>query len=236
MSEQMSDSEREGLLLCARYAFMPNQLGYCGGKTHPELFQQTVNHVADSALRAILTQFHDLSAYIGLIAQHHDIADPFDYRVAEAYFIGNALTDGVEMRNLHQRLLPKKTTQLTPGAFPHHSFHVLNICLNEELPLTPEVVAGLNQCLIQPGLIIRILDTHMEVECTDLSFANDRLQLTSTVKKIVVWQLDGQHVIADPQVGQTVAIHWGFVCDILTDEQTMQLRHYTNLALALANS
>ncbi len=50
--------------------------------------------------------------YLQLIARSNDIADPFDARVVEAYWIGNELLDGVEVRQLYDSLVERFGTAL----------------------------------------------------------------------------------------------------------------------------
>ncbi len=85
-------------LLFGRYAFPPNQLGYCGAPDYLALFEYVAQHRADKGLIELERRFEGAYPYLQLIAQANGIPDPFDRRVVEAYWIGNACLDGVEPR------------------------------------------------------------------------------------------------------------------------------------------
>src|SRR5918911_4540673 len=128
-----------GLLLFIRYAFMPNHLGYCGGDENDVLLEHAVEGRPDPRLAPLLVKFTGAVPYLRTIAAANGIADPFDPRVVEAYWIGNELLDGVEVRQLYESLLDRFGKQLQgrsrelvlgkapAGARPHHSFHVLDV-------------------------------------------------------------------------------------------------------------
>jgi hypothetical protein len=77
----------DGTLRFIRYGFMPNRLRYCGGDDHPTLFQYGLAGVSDGGLTPLLRRFTGALPYLQLIARANGIADPFDPRVVEAYWI-----------------------------------------------------------------------------------------------------------------------------------------------------
>jgi hypothetical protein len=89
-----------GPLRFARYAFMPNRLGYCGGDDNRALYDYVVASTADRGLAELLGRFSGAMPYLRLIARTTGIGDPFDPRVVEAYWIGNDLLMQVEARQL----------------------------------------------------------------------------------------------------------------------------------------
>ena len=126
--------------LFARYAFMPNRLTYCGGDDNKALFDYCLAGVTDPGLVALLKQFSGAMPYLRLIARCNLVADPFDPRVVEAYWLGNELLRKVEMRALYDSLRERFGKQMArsnlelvlgkapAGACPHHSFHVIEVC------------------------------------------------------------------------------------------------------------
>jgi hypothetical protein len=66
-----------GPLLFARYAFRPNELGYCGGEDERALFQYTVEQTVDGGLVQLERQFEGAYPYLQLIARANAIADPW---------------------------------------------------------------------------------------------------------------------------------------------------------------
>jgi len=55
-------------LLFARYAYPPNELGYCGGEDHRALLEQPSAGVVDGDLRQMLREFEGGWPYLELIA------------------------------------------------------------------------------------------------------------------------------------------------------------------------
>src|SRR4030081_486043 len=118
---------------------MPNRLRYCGGADNRTWFEYGTEGISDGGLQRLLRQFSGALPYLQLIARANGVADPFDARVVEAYWIGNELLEGVEVRQLYDALLERFGKQLTgrtrdlvlgkapAGARPHHSFHVLDV-------------------------------------------------------------------------------------------------------------
>ena len=82
-----------GTLRFVRYAFMPNRLRYCGGDDNRTIFQYALEGVTDGGLTPLLRKFGGALPYLQLIARANGIADPFDERVVEAYWIGNDLLE-----------------------------------------------------------------------------------------------------------------------------------------------
>ena len=135
------NKQLDGALLAARYAFMPNKLRYCGGDKNSEIFGYVSENVSDQGLKDLLAEFATMYPYLKLIASANKIANPFDYQVVEAYWLGNDLLNNVDMKNFYRylvdeqklksqfkpKLLEKAFGKIALGAKPHHSWHVFNI-------------------------------------------------------------------------------------------------------------
>src|SRR5215210_5348134 len=96
-----------GQLRFVHYAFMPNRLQYCGGDDNRTLLDYGTAHFVDGGLTTLLRRFTGALPYLQLIARVNHIADPFDSRVVEAYWIGNALLEQVEVRQLYDSLVER---------------------------------------------------------------------------------------------------------------------------------
>src|SRR5690242_18199578 len=94
----------DGPQLFARYAFMPNRLAYCGPDENRALFDYCIAGLTDGGLRGLLRKFTGAMPYLQLIAECNAIPDPLDGRVVEAYWLGNELLQGVEVRALYNSL------------------------------------------------------------------------------------------------------------------------------------
>lgn len=230
-----------GTLRFVRYGFMPNRLQYCGPTgENRTLFDYAVEHVTDGGLPPLLRKFTGALPYLQLIARANGIADPFDARVVEAYWIGNELLDSVEVRQLYDSLLERFGKQLTArtrelvlgkapaGAHPHHSFHVLDVHSRVgEMELT---LATLDNCRVSWGEVVSVESAELVVYRVPLVLRAGKLVLESPRTERV---LRGFTDAVSP--GDWVSIHWGWVCEVLDSRELRNLERYTRHHLALAN-
>ena len=117
-----------GHVLFARYAFPPNELGYCGPADAGGLRGDGAPELASHA-----TEFDGAWPYLRAIADAADIGDPLDEEVVRSYWVGGPLLDKVDPAVLLTRLRTSFQGQVTgllgdlvapEGALAHHSFHV----------------------------------------------------------------------------------------------------------------
>ena len=234
-----------GTLRFARYAFMPNKLTYCGGDDNRALFDYTVAGVTDGGLNQLLRRFTGALPYLQLIARANEIQDPFDPRVVEAYWIGNELLDRVEVRQLYDQLLERFGKQLQgrtrdlvlgkapAGARPHHSFHVLDV--HSRVGELENSLATMDSCRVSWGKVISAEGAELVVDRQPLGLVERKLTLLPAQKTRVVRQLEGHGFADSAGPGDWVALHWGWVCEPLSDSARAALERYTNYHLTLAN-
>ena len=234
----------DGPQLFARYAFMPNRLTYCGGDDNRALFDYCQAGVTDRGLLELLRQFAGAMPYLRLIARCNHIADPFDRRVIEAYWLGNELLQGVEARSLYDSLRERfkkrmKTDVLDlvlgkapAGARPHHSFHVIEVCPRKGWPQTLDFM---DNCRIAWGQITSINGATLEASVRPLEVVGNDLALGPPEQREVKRQIEGQGFVNDVAAGDWISIHWGWACQTLTEEQAANLERWTAYHLQLAN-
>ncbi|OGY46689.1 MAG: hypothetical protein A3J65_00210 [Candidatus Buchananbacteria bacterium RIFCSPHIGHO2_02_FULL_45_11b] len=252
----------DGALLAARFAFMPNKLRYCGGDSNSELFEYAAHRTSDDGLKMMLKEFETMFPYLRLIAEANRIADPFNYRVVEAYWIGNELLENVSMNNFYRYLVDeqklKKKLKLSVcekvfgkipvGAKPHHSFHVLNIPKRTGNYPVDYTLRTMDECRISVGKIKPTdLPTYQPtdlapsftkkvlVEYQPLAAAGNKLILGEPVIREAWTEINNKAFVGELKAGEWVAIHWGWVCDVLSQKQVENLNKWTNYNLALAN-
>jgi len=238
---------REGALMAARFAFMPNRLGYCGPEENRALLEYVAGGAWDRGLEGILRKFQAAFPYYGFIAASNDIEDPFDPRVVEAYWIGNQLLENVRMgdfcRYLEERFgarfsrrqLQQVLGWVPEGARPHHNFHVLTIPARTERGFLPHTVEVADQCGIAWGRVLAVDGDTVWVERRPLRVEAGHLYLGPPVAARAWWRFDGKALVSQPQPGDVVALHWGCVCGRLSAAQKRALVHYTRLHLDLLN-
>ena len=239
-----------GALLFARYAYPPNELGYCGADDAPTLLQRTAASSVDHDLRRSLRTFEGAWPYLELIAHANGIADPLDLSVVEAYWIGNGLLDRVDVglmsASLEDRFRPhlgrgweRLGAEAGAGAVPHHSFHVLGVYPYVGLLRTGVIEAPLtvlDRCRIRWGRIESLETDHAEVLSRPLVWDGLRLQLGSQRLERVTTSREGTGLARPLAVGDWCSMHWDWVCDRLDESQVRRLRARTLQSLAAAQS
>jgi hydrogenase maturation factor len=235
----------EGTLRFIRYGFMPNRLRYCGGDDNRTLFEYAIAGVSDPGLQPLLRQFNGALPYLQLIARCNGIADPFDARVVEAYWIGNELLDGVEVRQLYDALLERFGKQLTgrtrelvlgkapAGAQPHHSFHVLDVY--GRVGELDKTLHTLDACRVSWGHVSQVVGAELVVERLAIVQDAGKLVLGQARTERVLRQVEGRGFVDQAQPGDWVSIHWGWVCEVLDQRQQRQLERFTRRHLVIAN-
>ncbi len=234
-----------GTVVFARYAFMPNRLNYCGGDDNKELFDYCVARQSDPGLVDILKKFQAALPYLKLIAYTNGIADPFDLRVVEAYWIGNSLLERVDLVRFYDSLEARFAGQLNRkalgyllskpplGARPHHSFHVFDVHARTG-SLTHDLET-MDRCRIGWGRVVEADPGRLLVSHRPLKLREGRLVLGNEEPRIITGQINGNGFVSGFQPGDWVSFHWDWLCDVLTERQVKNLERYTRYHLQLAN-
>ena len=229
-----------------RYAFMPNRLQYCGGDDNSTIFEYALAAVREPPLDGMLRKFSGAMPYLTLIARSNNIADPFDDRVVEAYWIGNELLDHVEVRDLYGSLRERYGKQLSPklmelvagkapaGARPHHCFHVFDVWRTVNR-LDGNVLATLDNCRVSWGVVRAVEGADVVVERRPLVLREGQLVLGEAQPERVTRLVEGKGFATSVAPGDPVSLHWGWVCEVLTERQVRALERHTIHHLTLAN-
>lgn len=239
-----------GALLFGRYAFPPNQLGYCGPPDHQALLDYVAAKAPDRGLVELERRFEGAYPYLELIARANGIADPFDERVVDAYWVGNSLLNQVEPGvfndSLKERFGPRMdsrsfhwlTTKLVRGARPHHNFHVFDVYVRAGLmqdERAPIALDLMDSCRVSWGTVTALDGDSLVVQRAALRLVAGRLQLSEPVPARVTRQQGGQGFVGGAEVGSVVSIHWNWACDVLSASAQERLGRATRRCLDLAN-
>lgn len=246
-----SSAQASGPVRFARYAFGPNQLGYCGPDAAADLFAYGTSRADDGALRHLARGFDGAWPYLELIARANGIADPLDARVVEAYWLGSDLLDAVTPgqfgESLRLRFRPRldagtwrwMATAPGSGALPVHAFHVLDVFPKVGLLRTGEidrVLQTMDACRIRWGRVIERDGDWLVVSAPPLVMTAGRLALGAPrPDRVRAWR-DGASFVADVEVGDAVSMHWDWACERLDRGQLARLRAFTNREIAIANA
>ncbi|WP_431239493.1 DUF6390 family protein [Mycolicibacterium aichiense] len=229
-----------GWELFARFAFPPNELGYCGP---PDASVLLPGHgCGDIAGHA--QGFDGAWPYLEEIAAAAGIQDPLDADVVRTYWVGGSLLDVVDPGTLTARLRSLFAKQPTGvldrvGArgLAHHSFHVFVVYpwirfLNAD-PVTPLRI--LQACRIRWGTVDSVDDEHIVLTSRPLEFGNGGLRLGLPVPETVRWRRDGVALAPPPMPGDIVAAHWDWACGRLSENEATALSAATASTLELVN-
>jgi hypothetical protein len=239
-----ADRSVDGMRLFARFAFMPNHLGYCGADVNREILAYLKAEAADNGLRSHLRTFTGAYPYLQLIAESNGILDPFDARVVEAYWIGNDLLERVDWslyaRHLHERFrgrvkpaaLDLLVRKPPAGARAHHAFHVFDVSFRAGLPHGD---AALDLCRIGWGTITAVEPGAFVVTHRPLVIRDGRLAFGEPQPERVLRALGDEAPLAEAVLGDVLAFHWRWACLVLRGEQAASLERYTRGMIALAN-
>ncbi len=231
----------------ARFAFPPNELGYCGPADHAALFSYGATGVVDEGLRALARRFEGAWPYLELIAGAHGIDDPLDDRVIDAYWLGGPLLDRLGSVEA-QRSLPDFAAGAGPawalvhqciadGARPSHGFHVFTI-----YPWLGLLRAGtsdpalrvLDRCRIRWGRVLDVGGTDATVESAPLTWDGSTVGLGAPRPEVVRIGRDGTSLVS-LRTGDDVAMHWDWVCERLDAPRLASLQADTAHQLAMVN-
>lgn len=230
-----------------RYAFMPNRLRYCGGDDNSTILEYATAGVREPPLVGMLRKFTGALPYLTLIARGNGIADPFDERVVEAYWLGNELLERVEARDLYESLRERYRGQLSPavmemvaakapaGARPHHSFHVFDVWRHADRGAA-DVLAMLDACRISWGVVRSVEPGELVIDRPHVSLRDGRLELGAPRSDRVTRVIQGRGFASEARAGDLVSVHWDWVCETIDARQRAALERYTLHHLLLANA
>lgn len=230
-----------GARMFARYAYPPNVLGYCGPEDASPLLSRAPD--AEALIARHAREFEGAWAYLELIAAAAEIADPLDERVVEAYWVGNDLLDGIDrvalLDELRHRFVGQNDAGWTPG-LPHHSFHVFTVYpwvgLLRRTANPAVAVSVLEQCRIRWGEVLAIEGERVRVRSQPLTFVDGTLELGPQREETAAWSIDGTSVLPSVAVGDHVALHWDWICDVLDERQLSELETRSADQLAATNA
>ena len=180
-----------GPLLFARYAYPPNELGYCGPSDPGALLESASDGLDLAELAHLATGFAGAWPYLELIAGCNGIADPLDARVVEAYWVGNPLLEKVPdsalLSSLSDRFEDRAgrrfghvASAVPLGGVCQHSFHVFAVypwlgLLRAGMEGAPLTV--LDRCRIRWGSVEAVAGDLVTVRNRLLGFDGSRLVL-----------------------------------------------------------
>jgi len=240
-----------GIRIHARHAYVPNKLGYCGPDDRGKILQFLRGSAADEKLLSTLENFEAAYPFVKLIAKSAGMK-PFDYRVAEAYWIGNKLLEEVSPDQFYKFTLNdlgKKNRaeirnlffNLQNRALPHHTFYVLNSMMNvlsnhhhTTGPGQEKIAEAIDNCRISWGTVVKVEKNRLLVRYRALGVKDGKIVFKPyALKKI---DYDSELSPFDKITpGAVVSMHWNTACDILNEIQLRNIKAYTKSDVSSTN-
>ncbi len=243
----MTAAPGSGLQLFARYAYPPNERGYCGPDDHRALLEYRTSGLVDPGLGQLAMAFHGPWPYLKMMAERLGAGDPFSYDVVEAYWVGNRLLDQVDTRDfgnvIEERFRPRVGSkwpgmaEAIPGGIPHHSFHVfvtypwvglLDSGRGEPLNI-------LDRCRIRWGQVEAVQGEQAVVRSRPLLWEGGQLLLGEPRPETATLAIGGLGFTEPLAPGEWVSLHWEWVCDRLSARQLADLQKYSARQLDMTN-
>lgn len=205
---------------------------------------------ADLGIQYLLEKFESMYPYLQHIAHCNGIRDPFNDRVVEAYWLGNALLDQVRKKDLYVhlsdglRLRTRMNTQaftalrdkIGPLSVPHHAFHVFHVWQTVGWKEKAQTLDQLDNCRVSVGKVLAVDGPWITVHTRPIiSDASERLSFGQLVQKKIARSLGADMDIDCVQKDDLITIHWGVPCEIITTAQARNIEKYTQMSLDLAN-
>lgn len=228
----------------ARYAYAPNQLGYCGP---PEA--ATLRGGSADDVREVAKRFSGAWPYLQVLSRMTGIADPLDYRLVESYWLGGGIAANLDPQEFAAELLavigPRAghywshlTADLGAEAAGNHCFHVFGVYPWSRLlgrGMDEHPLHVLDSCRITWATVLSRGGDHVEARCRELTWDGHALELSEpSARRLDVWA-DGYSAVPDVAVGDAVAVHWGRLCGRLMPDQVRALEDSTARQLRVTN-
>ncbi len=244
------DSPVDGAILFARYAYPPNELGYCGPPDNSALFQYGASGTVDRGLIQLAQAFNGAWPYLEFIARATQVSSPLDRRVVEGYWLGGPLLDRIDMTTFGNALFDRFRKQagtrgwsflaeaVPEGAVPDHNFHVFGVYPWVGLLRTGRAanpLEHLDKCRIRWGQVVSVDGDQVTVLSRPLAYDGLRLSLGDARLETVQGSADGVSLVTGFRPGEWVSMHWNWVCDRLSRRQLQLLRRSLQRQLHITN-
>ena len=226
-----------GQALFGRYAYPPNELGYCG----------PTNGGGTSGLASHAKEFDGAWPYLVAIAEAVGATDPLGENVVRSYWVGGPSLRRVDPSDLLARLRTVFKGQVTglldevpctTAVLAHHSFHVFVVYpwvrfLGRDATTALQVM---QDCRIRSGTVESVKGDHAEISSRPLQFEDGRLTLGEPRSERIQWRKGELSLAPAPAPGSIVSAHWDWVCATLTDDENAALESATQATLDLVNA
>lgn len=226
----------DGRTVFSRYAYPPNELGYCG----------PADGGGSAGLAEHAREFDGAWPYLSAIADALRASDALDDEVVRSYWIGGPALSKVDPDHLLVRLRASFSGQVTgmleavpttSDVLAHHSFHVFVVYpWVKFLGRDADTAVGVMQaCRIRWGTVASVAGDQAEIASRPLQYKHGRLTLGEPRAERIAWKRGELSLAPAPPPGAVVSAHWDWICGTLTDEEAADLESATLSTLDLVN-
>jgi hypothetical protein len=232
---------RLGAVRFARYAYPPNELGYCG----PAGATAMLDPDAAGDIERRAREFDGAWVYLELLAEAAGVGDPLAEEVVEAYWVGGDLLAALPPEVLVDRLQDRFRGQVggtwrtaSGHACAHHSFQVFEVypwagLLRQGRPPGPAVDV-LDRCRVRTGEVLAVDGGQVTVRSSVLAWDGTALTVHGDAVETARWAVGGRSLIDAPTPGDLVALHWDWVCEVVDAGQAQRIRSLESRQLAVS--
>lgn len=237
----------DGTDLASRFSYITNSLRFCGPKEACGQFLKYANKkdgkIADD-IKASIKKFEGLYPYLSAIAEKNG-KDFLDYEVVEAYWIGNGLLENFSDEDIKQiigklmhRGLPKSIGEsliknLPHGFAPHHNFNVFYVGVGRTSGTVETNLQNMDNCRISWGKVAEVHGADLIVKTQSLKNENGKFFFSEDETKTAVYL---KEMLPKIKKEDMVALHWGFACCVLDENQLSNLKKYSERIMDIMNS
>jgi hypothetical protein len=243
--------DRDGILLHAKHAYMPNSLGYCGPDENGAILEHLERGEGGEELVRTLQRFEAAYPFLKLIARNSG-REVFDFAVPEAYWIGNDLLTRVdpadflrfsrsELGGTGMKNLQASFKSLGGNSMPHHTSYVLGTFIGSQgdgINLGNEsakkVAEAMDNCRISWATVLKVNKKEMVVRYQPLVIGEDGLALGPARDKRVRYD-PRVRPFGSAKAGDVVSVHWNYACEVLSQRQARNIGRFTAADIELAN-
>lgn len=229
----------DGVKLAALFSYTPNKLKYCGPDSASNtIYDYIVNKKNKDIVKNLLIKFEALHPYLKIISEKNNL-EFFDYKVIEAYWIGNKLADlnkqaAINLINMLNKRglltsiaknLINKIKGLSREEIPlTHLFNVIFIGVGAVTGSVPTIIENMDKCRISWGTVCEIHDSYLLVEYHRLRNQDNKYFINKDTEKIKI-NYDKNFCRLNKE--DIVAIHWNMAVKKLDFKESKNLKNYT---------
>ena len=243
----MGLTTESGATRFARYAFPPNELGYCGPDDASVLLQHATYGGGTVEVAARARQFEGAWAYLSALSDATGL-EPLDPLVVEAYWVGNDLLDKVDPQALLEGAPAAGSGPDRRAAEPGGALR--RRARQPRFPRLRRLSVGAHarrqqrRTALGAGLRAGSAGARSSVStASGLTSCPSRWTGTGPGSgwatprtETVRWSTDGLSLAATPAPGGVVSMHWDWICERLTPDRTDALADSTAHALDMVNA